>query len=92
MRYLAHYAADFRSDDVDRAGWESQRRRIIADKTWLRVRLSNLSMFRSPGREDLIVVSFDQHFESDTLNSTLRKRQYWIQREGRWQIAYEGQA
>ncbi len=91
-RYLGHYASDFRSDELDRAGWDAQRRRINGDKTWLRVRLSNLSMFRSPGREDLFVVDFNQHFESNNLNTTIRKRQYWIQRGGRWQIAYEGRA
>jgi len=91
-RYLSHYATDFRSDDQSRAQWDTQRRRLNASKSWVRIRLTDLSMFRSPGKEDLVVVNFEQQYESNNLNSTIRKRQYWVRRHGQWKIAYEGQA
>jgi len=91
-RYLAHYASDFRSDALDLPAWQSQRRRINASKHWVHVNLSDVSMFRSPGREDMVVVSFEQHYRSNDLNSDLKKRQYWVKRDGHWQIAYEGPA
>lgn len=89
-RYLRHYATDFRSDAHDIRDWGMQKRRMNASKDWIRITLSNLSMFRSPGADDLVVVTFDQHFRSNDLNSDLRKRQYWVRRDGTWKIAYEG--
>ena len=88
-RYLAHYARDFRSDGMNIAAWSAHKRRVNAAKTWIKVALTNVSVFRTPGHQDLIAVTFDQDYRSDNLAQQTRKRQYWIMEDGRWKIAYE---
>lgn len=88
-RYLAHYARDFRSDGMNIAGWNAHKRRVNAAKTWIKVALTNVSVFRTPGRQDLIAVTFDQDYRSDNLAQQTPKRQYWVVEDGRWKIAYE---
>ena len=88
-RYLAHYARDFRSDGMDISAWNAHKQRVNAAKTWIKVSLTNVSAFRSPGNQSLIAVTFDQDYRSNNLTQQTRKRQYWIFEEDRWKIAYE---
>ena len=88
-RYLAHYARDFRSDGMNIAAWSAHKRRVNAAKTWIKVTLTNVSVFRAPGRQELIAVTFDQDYRSSNLAQKTRKRQYWVMEDGRWKIAYE---
>ena len=91
-RYLAHYAQEFTSERQDFATWAAQKRAVNAGKTSVKVQLSNLSVFRYPGKDNLIVVTFDQDYRSNNLNNQMRKRQYWIQDGETWKIVYEGAA
>jgi murein L,D-transpeptidase YafK len=91
-RYLAHYSRNFRADRQDLAAYAVQKRRVNRGKTWIRVKLDKLSAFRNPGSADLVVVTFEQTYESNNLNNTMRKRQYWLKEDGAWKIAYEGGA
>jgi len=88
-RYLAHYARDFRSDGMDLVAWREHKRRVNAGKTWIKVSLNNVSGFRSPGKQSVIAVTYDQDYRSNNLTQRTRKRQYWIEEDGRWKIAYE---
>ncbi len=88
-RYLSHYARDFRSDGMDVAAWSAHKRRVNSAKTWIKITLANMSIFRSPGKQDLIAVTFDQDYRSNNLSQRTRKRQYWAMEGGRWRIAYE---
>jgi hypothetical protein len=65
---------------------------VNAAKTWIKVDLSNLSMFTYPNRQDLVVVNFEQDYSSSNLTNKMKKRQYWMKQDGRWQIVYEGAA
>jgi len=88
-RYLLHYARNFRTSDKDLAGWKGHKRRVSAGKSWIKVSLANLSVFRDPGAADLVSVSFDQSYRSSNLSQRTRKRQYWAREGGRWKIVYE---
>lgn len=88
-RYLGHYARGFRSDGMGLAAWSAHKRRINAAKKWIKVELEAVSVLRSPGREPLMVVTFDQDYRSSGLSQRARKRQYWVQEDGRWKVAYE---
>ena len=62
-------------------------------KSWIKVDISNVGMLLYPGRDDLIVVSFDQDYSSSNLSNKMKKRQYWMkEKNGRWKIIYEGSA
>ena len=49
-RYLAHYAREFRSDGMDISAWNAHKQRVNAAKTWIKVSLKNVSVFRFPGK------------------------------------------
>lgn len=91
-RYLQHYSPKFTSDDATRAQWSARKRNVAKEKKWVRVRLKNISMFRSPGQEEVVVVTFDQDYRSNNLKQQDGKRQYWVKEAGKWKILYEGQA
>jgi murein L,D-transpeptidase YafK len=91
-RYLAHYAATFRSEAQDLAAWAAHKRTVNAAKKWIRVGLAQVSMLRYPDQADFVVVTFVQDYRSSNLSNTMRKRQYWQKQDGRWRILYEGTA
>ncbi len=88
-RYLAHYAKDFRTSDRDLEGWKAHKRRVSAGKSWIKVALGNVSVFRDPDANDLVSVTFDQDYRSSNLSQRTRKRQYWAREGGNWKIVYE---
>ena len=88
--YLQHYAKTFTAGSIGIAAWSEQKRRVNASKQWVKVEVSDVSMFLYPGRDDLAIVDFHQDYSSNNLSSVMRKRQYWIQEGGAWKIAYEG--
>ena len=91
-KYLAHYSIRFRSGNLNVEQWAAQKRQINAGKQWIKVAALNISMFRNPGQEELVVVTFDQDYRSSNLSNAMKKRQYWIKEDGAWKIIYEGGA
>jgi len=91
-QYLKNYARGFAADNTNLAEWSAQKRRVNASKEWIKVGLSDVSMFLYPGRDDLAVVSFSQDYSSSNLSNKMRKRQYWIKDGSNWKILYEGAA
>jgi hypothetical protein len=91
-RYLSNYARDFRSNGMDLAAWQEHKRRVNEGKAWIKVSLNNVSIFRSPGQQSLIAVTYQQDYRSNNLTQRTRKRQYWVMEDGRWRIAYEAPA
>lgn len=89
-RYLANYAKQFRSADQDLNAWSSRKRKVNEGKEWIKLRLQNVGVVRNPGKDDLMMVTFDQDYKSNNLNNVMRKTQYWIREGGRWRIVYEG--
>jgi len=91
-RYLKNYSKKFKSKDQNLDQFAEQKRKVNAGKEWIKVKLSNQSMFRNPGKEELVVVTFEQDYQSNNLNNQMKKRQYWIREDGTWKIVFEGAA
>ncbi|MDR2188752.1 MAG: L,D-transpeptidase family protein [Azonexus sp.] len=91
-RYLKHYSPRFKSGSQDFAAFAAQKRQVMAAKEWIKVATDNLSVFRNPGPDEVVVVTFDQDYRSNNLNNRMKKRQYWQRENGQWQIIYEGSA
>jgi murein L,D-transpeptidase YafK len=89
-RYLAHYSKSFRNNEGGYVRWAEQKKAVNASKSWIKVQLDKVSVFRSPGKQDLVVVTFEQDYRSNNLSNVLKKRQYWLKEGGRWKIVYEG--
>ncbi|MGP1675612.1 MAG: L,D-transpeptidase family protein [Burkholderiales bacterium] len=91
-RYLTHYSNKFSAERQNFADWGRHKRQVNSGKSWIKLTLSNFSMFRNPGNEELVVVTFDQDYRSNNLINTMKKRQYWTKEGGKWRIIYEGAA
>jgi len=92
QRYLSHYSAQFKSGGESYATFMRRKQQVNAGKQWVKVELSDLSVFRNPGREDLVEVTFSQVYKSNNLSNVMKKRQYWQREADQWRIVYEGAA
>lgn len=90
--YLAHYADDFASGATKFSTFAQQKRLVNSGKSWIKVKLSNISVFAYPNQPNLVVVNFEQNYDSNNLTNSMHKRQYWMKRDSKWQIVYEGSA
>lgn len=93
--YLAHYSAKFDADGKDIKDWMLSKRRINAGKNFVKVDISNLSIFEYPitaGTPPMVMVTFDQDYKSSNNAVKMKKRQYWQREDGRWKIIYEAAA
>ena len=91
-RYLTHYSPSFAANGQDRDAWGRHKRQVSGGKSWIKVGVSDLSLFRMPGKEEVVVATFSQNYRSNNLSNTMKKRQYWLREGGRWRIVYEGAA
>jgi murein L,D-transpeptidase YafK len=90
--YLGHYSREFSSGSMDYTAWEKQKQLVNSTKSWIKLNLSNVSMFAYPEQPNLVVVDFEQDYSSSNLTNRMKKRQYWIKQDNRWKIIYEGAA
>ena len=90
--YARHYSHKFSADGQGYRDWIEHKRKVNAGKSWIKVGTGNISMFRNPGKEEYVVVTFEQDYRSSNLSGQMTKRQYWIKEDGRWKIMFEGAA
>jgi len=91
-RYLTHYSKRFKAGDQDFADFAAQKKQVNAGKEWIKLKINNVSVFRNPGKDEVVVVTFDQDYRSNNLNNQMKKRQYWLREGDQWKIIYEGSA
>ena len=91
-RYMKNYSRKFQTKEQNYEQFSSQKRKINDGKEWIKVTFSDLSMFRNPGKEELVVVTFEQDYQSNNLSNRMKKRQYWIREDDSWKIVFEGAA
>lgn len=92
--YIRNYGRDFISGKQNLDEWIKHKRQVNATKQWVKVKVSNVGMFSYPGRDDLVVVNFDQEYLSNNLSNKMKKRQYWKKenKTGHWKIVHESAA
>jgi murein L,D-transpeptidase YafK len=88
--YARHYSRKFSADGQGYREWVEHKRKVNSGKSWIKVGTGNISMFRNPGKEEYVVVTFEQDYRSNNLSNQMKKRQYWIKESGRWKILHEG--
>ncbi len=90
--YLKNYSVNFKSDKKDYAVWVDHKQRVGRQKTFVDVKVSNLSILGYGDQADMVVVSYEQDYQSNNFQSQSKKRQYWKKEvDGKWRIIYEGQ-
>ncbi|MFN3594542.1 MAG: murein L,D-transpeptidase family protein [Thiobacillaceae bacterium] len=82
-RFLRHY-----TPEMLRGGWGESKRRNIENKDWIRVSLSDVSIFLYPDAR-LAVTTFVQRYASDRFSNVTTKRIYWRLDDAQWRIALE---
>ncbi len=90
--YLRHYARGFVGEGMNLRQWSERKQQVNAGKSWIKLALANVSMLRYPGKEELVVVTFDQDYKSSNLSNQMKKRTYWLKEGGQWKIVDEGAA
>jgi len=91
-KFLRHYSKRYESGNQKFAEFAAQKRQVNAGKTWIHLKLDKVSMFRSPGKEEMVVVTFEQSYRSNNLSNQMKKRQYWMREDGEWKIVHESAA
>ena len=90
--YLKNYSVNFKGDKKDYAVWVEHKQRVGRQKTFVDVAVSNLSILGYGDQADMVVVSYEQDYQSNNFQSQSKKRQYWKKEvDGKWRIIYEGQ-
>jgi len=84
-RYLANYAPDF----PGRTAWAAHKRKVALGQSWIKVGVSDLSVFAYPDQRDLMMVTFYQDYRTDYVSRRTLKRQFWAREGGRWRIVHE---
>lgn len=88
-RLLEHYSPDFQAGKQRYRDFAESKRKVNATKSWIKIDIQHLSIYRQPGDKDTAIVTFDQNYTSSNLNDQSRKRQYWHRENGRWRIIQE---
>ena len=87
-QFLGHYASSF-LQGPGRA-WAEGKRRNLSDKSWIRVSLSDTSLFLYRyGNDTMAVTAFQQDYASDKFSDASRKRLYLRQEGKDWRIVLE---
>ncbi len=88
--YLSHYSEEFSNGKQNFNAWVKHKRRIAGQKSFVEVKAKHLSLLLHPN-EDVMVATFNQHYNSDNFSSQSWKRQYWHKEaDGQWRIIFEG--
>ena len=89
-RYISHYSKTYKDSSRDYAAFSDYKKRVNSGKSFIKVGLSDLSLFTYPNNPNLLVVTFNQNYQSNNYKGESIKRQYWVKEQGEWKIAYEG--
>lgn len=89
--YLSHYSPDYSGLGMDYNNFVDYKKKVNLTKNYIKVGITEKSIFMYPGESDLIVVTFRQQYQSDSVVRDFVKRQYWrMEQDGQWRIVYEG--
>ncbi|RRC98361.1 hypothetical protein EHS89_14845 [Amphritea balenae] len=88
--YLSHYSQQFDNGEMKFSRFASHKRRVNGSKAFIDVDIEDLSIYQHPDKQDMFIATFKQNYKSDNYSSSSVKRQYWVNEEGKWRIAYEG--
>ena len=99
-QYLSNYSSNFFYSGGELPQWSEHKRRVQSGKPKITVEVNNVSMFSYPTHshmkgvasdtDQIVVVNFEQYYQSPTLKNKMRKRQYWKNENNQWKIIYEG--
>lgn len=91
-RVMANYSRNFKTlQGEDANAWFAKQRQLFDGMRDISVKLHDITQFRYPGKDEIIVSTFTQETLAGKNKTNIRKRQYWIKEASRWRIIYEAQ-
>lgn len=92
--YLSHYSDRFRSGKYNLAGWKRYKQRVNANKSFIDVSFSDLTLIHDPSswpEGEVVVAEFDQDYRSSNYADKSRKRLYLARKDktSEWKILIE---
>lgn len=89
-RLSTNYSKKFKSDlGDDLEAWLEKNQSSRPSAGEKSSKLRDVTLFRYPGQDDLIVSTFTQDMQIGKVTKSIRKRQYWSKEEHQWKIIYE---
>lgn len=89
-RILANYSRNFRTLQGDNLNsWLPKQSFNFDNEIFPSIKLRDITQFRYPGKDDIIVATFTQDTNLGKSKTSVRKRQYWLKEAARWRIVYE---
>jgi len=91
--YAQYYSEDFHAKGLSKKAWLRRKKQIFAGKTFQHIELENIAAFAYPQADtegqEFVVADFIQHYRSNNLSGTIKKRLYLTKRSHKWQIQQE---
>jgi murein L,D-transpeptidase YafK len=92
--YLKYYHKSFHSGKYNLAGWKRYKRRVNANKTFIDVNISHVTLVRDNTiwpEGEVVVAEFDQQYQSSNYKDNSRKRLYLarLNEQEPWRILIE---
>src|SRR3546814_13577222 len=86
--YLDFYGPEFTTEGMNRKAFVNHKERVNAQKKFIDVKLSDISLYSYPGSDDqLMPEEFTQPYRSDKYKPESRKQKLWQHDgHGEWQI------
>ncbi len=89
-RILANYSRNFKTLQGDNLNtWLPKQSFNFDNDLFPSVKLRDVTQFRYPGKDEIIVTTFTQETTLGKSRTSVRKRQYWAKEAARWRIVYE---
>ena len=91
-QYLKHYSGEYKDLKLNYQKMSNQTRRNAKKKTFVKVAIKNIDLFRYSMQPERYMAHFDQDYKSNNYNISYRKQQIWQREDGEWKIIFEGRA
>jgi hypothetical protein len=90
QRLRAQYSPRFRTEQGEMLdGWLAGQRKLTEALIKPSMALRSLSLFRYPGRDEVVVATFTVDAVAGPKRVSSRKRQYWAREGGAWKVVSE---
>ena len=89
--YIKFYEKNSMYNNHSYENWTVKKKDVINKSKNIEIKLSNISIFEYPNIEnEMVLVNFDQDYNSNLTASKMHKTQIWIKKIDGWKILYEG--
>jgi murein L,D-transpeptidase YafK len=87
---MSNYSSHFKSDHGENLSiWFTKHQHLLTGVKNISIKLKDMTFFRYPGNEEMIVSTFTQESLVGKIKNSIRKRQYWAKDGSQWKIISE---